>query len=258
MRPTVTAQTIASTTVAREHDTARSLQRPPGATVSNHPKRSRTSRSSKTTSCANLGTNSASARAQTVASWFDITLDAPLEPPLPDTPIPLPEPGQILLFTGPSGAGKSTTLRHLRSGACDRPWRDVVGRPWGDGLVIDQFGDDVESALRTLGQFGLGEAHTYLCPPGLLSDGQQWRLRLARAVHDAGDAPGILVADEFAAILDRVTALVVARALRRAITATPSLAAVVATGHDDLEDALQPDIVVHCDFGKVVVSKAER
>jgi hypothetical protein len=61
----------------------------------------------------------------------------------------------------------------------------------------------------------------------------------------------ILACDEFAAVLDRVTAMVVARCLRRAIDANPQLAGVVATSHDDLQPALRPDIIAYCDFGRV-------
>jgi ABC-type ATPase involved in cell division len=198
-----------------------------------------------------------SAHARSVARWFELTLDerhaSPTDPPAPPIALPSPRPGQIMLITGPSGAGKTSALHHLRSNEKERPWRGVLDEPWGAGLVIDQFGDDVEGALRTLGRFGLGEAHTYLCPPGLLSAGQQWRLRLARAVHDAGQGSIVLAADEFASLLDRLTAVIVARGLRRAVDTTASLAVVVATGHSDLERALCPDVIVRCDFGQMTV-----
>jgi ABC-type ATPase with predicted acetyltransferase domain len=63
------------------------------------------------------------------------------------------------------------------------------------------------------------------------------------------------VCDEFAAVLDRVSAAIVARALRRAIDATPGLSAVVATSHDDLGLALRPDTLIRCDFGRRLVEK---
>jgi ABC-type ATPase with predicted acetyltransferase domain len=68
----------------------------------------------------------------------------------------------------------------------------------------------------------------------------------------------VLVADEFAAVLDRVTAMVVARALRRAIDASAGLCAVVASSHDDLEAALLPDVVVRCDFSRWSVGEPRR
>jgi ABC-type ATPase with predicted acetyltransferase domain len=53
-------------------------------------------------------------------------------------------------------------------------------------------------------------------------------------------------------VLDRVTAMVVARALRKSIRGP--LSALVATAHDDLIDALQPDLLVTCDFERVAIS----
>jgi ABC-type lipoprotein export system ATPase subunit len=199
-----------------------------------------------------------SSAARSVARRFELGASAIGGRPIPTMPIPEPAPGQIVLVTGPSGAGKSSLLRHLRD-TTPRPVVDCATIPWTDGLVIDQFGQDVEAGLALLSRFGLGEAQTYLRPPAHLSDGQRWRLRLARAVHrvtrddSSTRCAPILLADEFCAVLDRLTAMIVARALRRAVDATPGLCAVVATSHEDLEEALVADVVVRCDFGEVRV-----
>jgi hypothetical protein len=95
----------------------------------------------------------------------------------------------------------------------------------------------------------------------------------------------ILACDEFAALLDRITACVVARSLRKTIDAlardcpsgskrdrgapaafgaSASLGAsgapgvIVATSHDDLIRALAPDVVVQCDFSRVNVMRLHR
>jgi hypothetical protein len=111
----------------------------------------------------------------------------------------------------------------------------------------------VVAALETLSRVGLGEVWTYLRTPAQLSEGQRWRLRLALGLARARPAQGrdlcVLAIDEFAAPLDRVTARVVARALRKAVSARRDLCAIVATSHDDLVGALAPDVVVRCDFG---------
>ena len=109
-------------------------------------------------------------------------------------------------------------------------------------------------SLDLLGRFGLAEAWTYLRLPHELSDGQRWRLRFAMALHQS--RPGdVLVCDEFAAVLDRITARIIASVLRRVINRDCGAAAVVATSHDDLATALAPDIHVHCDFGAVEIRK---
>ncbi|MDB5324860.1 MAG: putative transporter ATP-binding protein [Phycisphaerales bacterium] len=134
----------------------------------------------------------------------------------------------------------------------------------------------IEAALELLSRVGLAEAWTYLQKPSELSDGQRWRLRLAMAVASGLRRPAgastppwqgspsyasapridstvttIIAIDEFAALLDRVTARVVARALRRLIDrpGRPPMAAIVVTSHDDLRLALSPDRRVLADFG---------
>jgi ABC-type ATPase with predicted acetyltransferase domain len=176
--------------------------------------------------------------------------------------------------------------RRARIGRSARAWIDLARVPLGTPAapVIDVMtqaqggGDDdasVIAALEALSRVGLGEVLTYLRTPAQLSEGQRWRLRLAlalaRATRGSKGPPGacqgpafmpgtappppppptVLAADEFGALLDRVTAMVVARALRRAVTARPDLCAVVATAHDDLAPALSPDLIVRCDFGSI-------
>ena len=164
----------------------------------------------------------------------------------------LPPPGAITLVTGPSGAGKSSLLRALR-GAVDAHWIDIDRLEPDDVPLVDCFDETpLAGALALLSRVGLCEAWTYLRTPGELSEGQRWRLKLALALHGSRRERGhaILCADEFAAILDRVTAMVVARALRKSIRAP--LSALIATSHDDLVDALQPDLVVTCDFERIL------
>ena len=81
-------------------------------------------------------------------------------------------------------------------------------------------------------------------------------MKLAMALHRACSSPSnapILVGDEFCGLLDRVTACVVARCLRKSLDAMPNLAALVVTSHDDLAMPLAPDVRVHCDFGRTII-----
>jgi ABC-type ATPase with predicted acetyltransferase domain len=180
--------------------------------------------------------------------------------------------GTITLIAGPSGAGKSTLLRAARDAHANRRWIDLatIAAPApGDAPIVDCFGDlTLRDVLALLARVGLGEAWTYLRTPAELSEGQRWRFRLAMALHAASRAPRraperhgdarqaeddrpIIACDEFAAVLDRVTAIVVAHRLRRAIDALPHAAAVVATSHEDIEPALAAEVIVRCDFGRV-------
>jgi uncharacterized protein len=176
-----------------------------------------------------------------------------------DIPALLLRPGTITLIAGPSGAGKSTLLSATRDAHPQRRWIDLATLPAPDAPLVDCFGDlPLRDALGLLARVGLGEAWTYLRTPAELSEGQRWRFRLALALHqmssaaarDQDDRP-IIACDEFAAVLDRVTAVIVAHRLRRAIDALPHAAAVVATSHEDIEPALAAEVIVRCDFGRV-------
>jgi ABC-type ATPase with predicted acetyltransferase domain len=118
----------------------------------------------------------------------------------------------------------------------------------------------MEETLLGLNRVGLAEAWDYIRPPIALSEGQKFRLKLAMGLGRVGGTPrrgrglssgavSVLACDEFCAILDRITARVVARTLRRTLNNQKNVCAIVATSHDDLVEALQPDILIRCDFG---------
>jgi ABC-type ATPase with predicted acetyltransferase domain len=207
-----------------------------------------------------------SRNARRIVELFDLLpsdLAAPARLSVPPG-LRLPNPGNILLVTGPSGAGKSMLLRRLAAGAPRNvAVIDVNAIALAPVACVDQFGPRLADALDLLNRVGLGEACTYLRRPVELSDGQRWRLRLAVAIHRAtamrlaggrngGREAIVLVADEFCAVLDRVSAAVVARSLRRTIDrlhrAGLPIAALLATSHEDLRRALRPDQAAHCDF----------
>lgn len=196
-----------------------------------------------------------------IRSLFDLPAHFPNS--VPDSvPEVFPEPGQILMITGPSGSGKSQLLRKLKFKHSEQirwieptdirldndPVIDVVCRQ------IDPFNpqDQIEQALMLLSRVGLAEAWTYLQRPSELSDGQRWRLILAMMIARSSDHDGVamIATDEFASLLDRVTAMIVSRSLRKIVRSQPSLRAIIVTGHDDLVPALQPDLLVECDFGE--------
>jgi ABC-type ATPase with predicted acetyltransferase domain len=174
----------------------------------------------------------------------------------------VPANGQITLVSGPSGSGKSSLLRKIQRDplvAASSAFLDLDARSLPSRPVVDCFDPQfsLKQVLSMLSRVGLAEAWTYLRTPNELSEGQRWRLKVAIAIASASNPNPrrtILICDEFAAVLDRVTACVVARALRRAIDSGRGIAAILATSHDDLLDALQPDLRIRCDFGAICVS----
>jgi ABC-type ATPase with predicted acetyltransferase domain len=206
-----------------------------------------------------------------VARWFGL-VDSPSRK-LKRPPAPMLRekielalaPGTITQVTGASGAGKSSLLREQFARASERRFVDLnaIKLPADVPTVNCIESDDLMDVLRRLGRVGLGEAWSYLRLPSELSEGQRFRLRLAMALWRAARLQStrttVIACDEFAAVLDRVTAWVVARCLRRAIDASHmKIAAIVATSHDDLVDALDAEVIVACDFGRTRVETRER
>ena len=167
-------------------------------------------------------------------------------------------PGSITLITGTSGAGKSTLLRHLRKRLAHKRFRvkelSVIPLP-GDRALVDCFAQPLHETLALLARAGLAEAHLFSLPPAHLSEGEQFRFRLARWMAETSKAKlktqkskALLLADEFCSTLDRITARAVAWQFARFVREVGACA-IVATAHDDLAEDLQPDAQLRMELG---------
>lgn len=155
--------------------------------------------------------------------------------------------GEVGWFGGPSGCGKSSAMRSL-AGRLDRDGtRALVHRCVlsGETRVIDLLGESV-SPIETLGElasFGLGEPALMARRVGELSEGQRHRAELARLFHDARRTrAGWILIDEFASVLDRITAKSLGAAVRRAARRC-GVRVVCASAHDDVLGFLEPAMV---------------
>lgn len=153
------------------------------------------------------------------------------------------ERGDVVYVTGQSGSGKSVILRELQclmaeSGQTVASIDDFVFED--DMNVIDQLGKTTSDALGLLSMAGLNDAYLFVRKPSEMSDGQKYRLKIAKLIESGAD---VWVADEFGAVLDRVTAQVVASNLQRAARAAGATV-IVATTHEDLKNALRPSVQI--------------
>jgi ABC-type Mn2+/Zn2+ transport system ATPase subunit len=177
---------------------------------------------------------SKSVRAAQVSSMFDV--------PPQDTArlewhgsLPIEErPWNVGLIVGPSGCGKSTILR------------EVFGRTptlkWNAASVIDDFAktSSVEDIAGVCQAVGFNTIPAWLRPRAVLSNGEQFRVELARRLLEGGQR---VVMDEFTSVVDRRVAQIGSHAVQK-WTRNHDRQFVAATCHYDLEDWLQPDWIL--------------
>ena len=150
--------------------------------------------------------------------------------------------GNIVYIMGQSGSGKSVILRDLsdQMGASFTV-ANIDHVAFEDKPLIDQIGVSVNDGLSLLNIAGLNDAYLFVRKPYELSDGQRYRFRIAKMVESNAQ---VWVADEFGAVLDRITAQCIANSLQRAARKAGATL-IVATTHSDLIDALKPNVIIN-------------
>ena len=150
-------------------------------------------------------------------------------------------PGDICYITGPSGAGKSVLLREMYHSVPQARRIRLEDIPLETNQsLIDSIKGPIFEAVRTLNQAGLSDVFAMLQRPAVLSVGQQFRYRLAKAL--LSDKTYVF-ADEFMASLEPLTASVICRQLRCVATKTRRTF-IFAGVHDHFLPDLWPDVVV--------------
>ena len=130
-------------------------------------------------------------------------------------------PGEIGVILGPSGSGKSVLLSEVAS-ALPGAIRLRTISPKTTKHPAEWVGTKrVSDALKLLSMCGLADAAALLTPAGRLSEGEKFRLCLARAIGESSRRGTVLLIDEFASTLDAVTAAILARRLRRIVSRSP-------------------------------------
>lgn len=151
--------------------------------------------------------------------------------------------GDVVYITGQSGSGKSLLLQELSKQIGDCEFVINVDHvDWFNDLpLIEQVGESMADAIRILSIAGINDAYLLIRTPDQLSDGQKYRLALAKMIESPSR---VWVADEFGAKLDRVTAKVVAYNMQK-VARKVGATLIVATTHTDLEDELGPNLTIN-------------
>jgi ABC-type lipoprotein export system ATPase subunit/GNAT superfamily N-acetyltransferase len=180
-----------------------------------------------------------SPRVMQIEGMFDIEATARATTTIP---LALPDLSErdwnVGLIVGPSGAGKSTVARHLfpveMTAVDDMTWRS-------DAAVVDEFPSDmkVQAVTELLSSVGFSSPPAWLRPFDTLSNGEQFRVSIARLL---AEKPDLAVVDEFTSVVDRTVAKVGSHAIAKTVRKRGQR--FVAVGcHYDVEDWLQPDWV---------------
>lgn len=184
-------------------------------------------------------------RVKQAAGMFDVPLAErsterfEVELPEPD------DPWSIGLIVGPSGSGKTTIAREAFDGELYEP------TDWpSDRAVIDCIADlPVREVVELFTAVGFGSPPSWVKPYGVLSNGEQFRCDLARALvrAQAGSSDGnaTVVFDEFTSVVDRKVARVCSAAIAKAIRKGGLACRFVGvTCHYDVAEWLEPDWVL--------------
>jgi hypothetical protein len=141
---------------------------------------------------------------------------------------------RIGLIVGPSGCGKTTLARELF------PTALVEGQAWpADRSIVDAFpaGLGIKEIAGLLSSVGFSSPPSWLRPFGALSNGEQFRVTIARAL---AEQPELAVIDEFTSVVDRTVARIGSAAIAKAIRRS-NRRLVAVTCHYDIIDWLDPD-----------------
>lgn len=161
------------------------------------------------------------------------------------------EDWQIGLIVGSSGSGKTSIGRKFFG---DDKIQNLYDG-WGSGAIVEEIAPsgDFDQVTGSLANVGLGDVPSWLRPFHALSNGQQFRAGLARAICENN---GDIVVDEFTSVVDRQIAKVGASAFAKGWRRNQKNKVVLLSCHYDIIEWLQPDWVFNTDEG-VLKKKAK-
>lgn len=182
-----------------------------------------------------------SPRIMQLEGMFDLPVE---EVSVTEIPMNIPDLSErewnVGLIVGPSGAGKSTVAKTLFNKELTKSENFVWSK---NKAVIDDFPKTmtIKEITELLSSVGFSSPPAWLRPFSTLSNGEQFRVSMARVLAEATTGE-ISVVDEFTSVIDRTVAKVGSVAIGKAVRRRNQQ--FVAVGcHYDIKDWLQPDWV---------------
>lgn len=176
-------------------------------------------------------------RVRQVAGMFDLPVGAGSRSSF-TVELPAPEDAWCIgVIVGPSGSGKTTIARQAFGEQIVERW------DWpSDQSILDGFPANmgIRDITQLLGSVGFSSPPAWLRPFHLLSNGEQFRVNLARAL---AEMPDLAVVDEFTSVVDRTVAQIGSGAISRAVRRS-GRRLVAVTCHYDVLPWLEPDWVL--------------
>lgn len=146
----------------------------------------------------------------------------------------LPTSWNVGLIVGPSGSGKSTIARELFGSSL------VNGFEWHPRKsILDGFPStmSIKDVVQLLSSVGFSSPPSWVRPFHVLSNGEQFRVTMARALAELTD---LAVVDEFTSVVDRTVARIGSAAIAKTVRRR-NQKLIAVTCHYDVVEWLAPD-----------------
>jgi hypothetical protein len=125
-----------------------------------------------------------------------------------------------------------------------RYFGDPIAHEWDPTMsVVSNLSGAVSDITAAFSSVGFNTIPAWLRPYHVLSNGEQFRVTMARALLEAEQSDKPLVVDEFTSVVDRQVARIGSHAIQKFVRAG-GRRIVVASCHYDIEEWLQPDWVI--------------
>lgn len=148
--------------------------------------------------------------------------------------VDLPDSWNVGLIVGPSGSGKTTVATELFGKYLTESWEWPKSKS-----IVDGFPDNlgIKEITELLCSVGFSSPPSWVRPFHVLSNGEQFRVNLARTL---AESPDLAVVDEFTSVVDRTVAQVGSAAVQKTVRRRNQKFVAVSC-HYDIIDWLEPD-----------------